>query len=89
LSGMNRTVRTSHRRCFLGALKGLISRWKSQITDFSVLCFKNVAYVLMGLTLPKNSAQMTHRAAAHVPIRHLPPGQLRPDGAYRDQGLLL
>jgi hypothetical protein len=46
---------------------------------------KNVASVLMGLTLPKNRAQMTHRAAAHVPIRHLPPGQLRPDGAYRDQ----
>jgi hypothetical protein len=21
-----------------------------------------------------------------IPIRHLPPGQLRPDGAYRDQG---
>jgi hypothetical protein len=34
---------------------------------------------------PKNSAQITHRAAAHVPIRHLPPGHLRPDGAYRDQ----
>ncbi len=34
----------------------------------------------------KNSAQMTHRAAAHVPLRHLLPGQLRPDGAYRDQG---
>jgi hypothetical protein len=29
---------------------------------------------------------MTHRATVHVPIRHLPPGQLRPDGAYRDQG---
>jgi hypothetical protein len=29
---------------------------------------------------------MTHRAAAHVPIRHMPPKQLCPDGAYRDQG---
>ncbi len=33
----------------------------------------------------KKKAQMTHCAAGHVPIRHLPPGQLRPDGAYRDQ----
>jgi hypothetical protein len=47
---------------------------------------KNVASVLMGPTLPKNRAQMTHRAAAHVPIRHLLPGQLRSDGAYLDQG---
>ncbi len=38
-----------------------------------------------GLRYQKNRAQMTHRAAAHVPIRHLLPGQLRPDGAYRDQ----
>jgi hypothetical protein len=41
---------------------------------------------LWGLRYQKYSAQMTHRAAAHVPIRHLPPRQLRPDGAYRDQG---
>jgi hypothetical protein len=53
---------------------------------FRRLVQKNVASVLMGLTLPKISAQMRHRAAAHVPLRHLPPGQLRPDGAYRDQG---
>jgi hypothetical protein len=38
-----------------------------------------------GLRYQKNSAQMTHRAAAHVPIRHLQPGHLLPHDAYRDQ----
>jgi hypothetical protein len=39
-----------------------------------------------GSRYQKYSAQMTHRAAAHVPIRHLPPKHLGPDSAYRDQG---
>jgi hypothetical protein len=49
----NRKGFAYNRQCFLGTLKGLISRFKLQKTGFSVLCTKNVASVLMGLTLPK------------------------------------
>ncbi len=49
-----------NRWCFLDTLKGLVSRCKSPKTGFSVYCKKHVASVLMGLTLPKVSAQIIH-----------------------------
>ncbi len=54
-------------QCFLDTHKGLISRFKSQKTGFSVECKKNVVSVLMGIRLPKKLVpDYTSRYCCHV-----------------------
>ncbi len=76
---------------FLDTLKGLISCFYRKKPVSAFRAKKNEVSVLMcivhGLRYQKVSVQVTHPApaTAHVPISHLPPQQLCPHGAERDQ----